>query len=110
MQPHKIAIAGLHDRRFRSSRITTSSTFAQGNLDLACELELAEARDQIEIWNEVWLFILFDRPAAVSQSTFLKFRPRSVRDPKNADRAKPQGLTLADVLDILRLELLFDGN
>ena len=106
---HIHAIAMLARSGRRSRRITTSATFAQGNLASAHDLELAETGDQIEIGNQVWLFILFDRPAALDQSTFLKFRPGSIGDPQNADWAKPQGITLVDILDVLRLELALDG-
>ena len=55
------------------------------------------------------LFILFDRPAAPDQSPFLKFCPRTVRDPDNADWAEPEGITLATVLHILVPKLVLDG-
>ena len=42
---------------------------------LAHNLEMAKAADQLEVRNQVRLFILFDRPAVADQSTFLKFGP-----------------------------------
>ena len=44
-------------------------------------------------------------PPLLDQSTFLKFRPRTISDPKNADWAKPQRITLANVFDVLGSEL-----
>ena len=72
-------------------------------------LELGKAGDQVEVGNQVWLFILFDRPAAPDQSPFLKFDPRALSDPQNADWAEPEGITLADILHVLAPKLVLDG-
>ena len=69
---------------------------------------MAKAGDQVEVGNQVWLFILFDRPAATDQSTFLKFGPRPVRDPQNADGPQPESITLADILHVLEPQLVLD--
>jgi hypothetical protein len=46
-----------------------------GNSPSAHHLEVAKGRDQVEVGNQVWLFILFDSPAAMDQSAFLKIGP-----------------------------------
>jgi len=66
-----------------------------------------EARDHLEIGNQVRLFILFDRATTSDQSPFLKIDPRALTNPDDMDWAETEGIALVDILDILALQLAF---
>ena len=84
-------------------------------MDFACRTILAhrfqgaEGLGDVQVGDQVRLFILFDRAAAPDQSSSLKFGPGTVRDREYADWAESEAVALADVLDVLAPQLAFDG-
>ena len=72
--------------------------------------ERLKTGDLVEVGNQVWLFILFDRPAALRVDAS-EIRTRSpIGIAQYADRAEPASIAAVGILDILEPQFLFHGE